>query len=117
MYISQAQSALVDMPSMVEKRYMEMNGDQVAAARRKRSYSLNVYEQSQAKDLVERTRHTFEFKENEHKGFDSYKGNIRSEYIQDFFCLSKTSSRNYRSLTALTLKSVRTAPFVVPKKR
>ncbi len=30
-------------------------------------------------------KHTFEFKLNESKGFDSYKGNIRSEYIQASF--------------------------------
>ena len=30
-------------------------------------------------------QHTFEFKLNESKGFDSYKGNIRSEYIQASF--------------------------------
>lgn len=30
-------------------------------------------------------KHTFEFKLNEFKGLDSYKGNIRSEYIQASF--------------------------------
>lgn len=33
----------------------------------------------------ERMKHTFEFKLNESKGFNSYKGNIRSEYIQASF--------------------------------
>ena len=30
-------------------------------------------------------KHTFEFKLNEAKGYESYKGNIRSEYIQASF--------------------------------
>ena len=82
MYISDAQSALIDVPSLAEKRYMEKNGDRDDIVSKSRSHSLNVYEQSRAKELVERMKHTFEYKLNEYKGFDSYKGNIRSAYIQ-----------------------------------
>lgn len=84
-YISEAQSSLVDLPSMAEKRYLERCGDQLRASYKPRSHSLDVYEQSRAKSLVERMKHTFEFKLNESKGFNSYKGNIRSEYIQASF--------------------------------
>ena len=85
MYISEAQSTLADLPSLAEKRYIERNGEKPANGYRSRSYSLNVYEQSRAKSLVERMKHTFEFKLNEYKGYDSYKGNIRNEYIQASF--------------------------------
>lgn len=88
MYISEAQSALEDLPSMAEKRYLERCGDQVGVGK-PRSHSLNVYEQSRAKSLVDRMKHTFEFKLNESKAFDSYKGNIRSEYIQASFMTLK----------------------------
>ncbi len=70
---------------MAEKRYLERREDGLGAGYRPRSHSLNVYEQSRAKSLVERMKHTFEFKLNEFKGLDSYKGNIRSEYIQASF--------------------------------
>lgn len=69
---------------MAEKRYLERCGDK-AAANKPRSHSLNDYEQSKAKSLIDRMKHTFEFKLNESKGFDSYKGNIRREYIQASF--------------------------------
>ena len=82
MYISDAQSALVDVPSLAEKRYMDKNGDRDIIGSKSRSHSLNIYEHSRAKELVERMKHTFEYKLNEYKGFDSYKGNIRSAYIQ-----------------------------------
>ena len=59
MYISDAQSALIDVPSMAEKRYMEKNGDRDITGSKPRSHSLNVYEQSRAKSLVERMKHTF----------------------------------------------------------
>ena len=85
MYISEAQSGLVDIPSLAEKRYLENNGHRASTKSRQRSHSLNVYEQSRAQSQIERMKHTFEFKLNEYKGFDSYKGNIRSEYIQASF--------------------------------
>jgi hypothetical protein len=85
MYISEAQSTLADLPSLAERRYLEKNGEKLVNGYRSRSYSLNVYEQSRAKSLVERMKHTFEFKLNEYKGYDSYKGNIRSECIQASF--------------------------------
>lgn len=81
MYVSDSQSTAAELPSMAEKRYIEKCGEKYGASYRPRSHSLNVYEQSSAKRLVESMTHTFEFKLNEHKGFDSYKGNIRSEYI------------------------------------
>jgi glycerophosphodiester phosphodiesterase len=70
---------------MAERRYLEKCGDRLIAGRKPRSYSVNVYDQSPAKSLVERMKHTFEFKINQCKGFDSYKGNIRSAYIQASF--------------------------------
>jgi hypothetical protein len=82
MYISEAQSTSADLPSLAEKRYLEGYGEKLMNGYRSRSYSVNVYEQSRARSLVERMKHTFEFKLNEYKGYDSYKGNIRSEYIQ-----------------------------------
>lgn len=85
MYISEAQSSLEDLPSLAEKRYLERSGEELVNGYRSRSYSLDVYEQSRAKSLVGRMKHTFEFKLNEYKGYDSYKGNIRSEYIQASF--------------------------------
>lgn len=85
MYISEAQSTLEDLPSLAEKRYQERLGDQVKAGCKQRSHSLNVYEQPRARSLIERMKHTYEFKLNESKGFESYKGNIRSEYIQASF--------------------------------
>lgn len=85
MYISEAQSTLADLPSLAEKRYLERCGEKLADGYRSRSYSLNVYEQSRTKSLIERMRHTFEFKLNEYKGYDTYKGNVRSECIQSSF--------------------------------
>lgn len=69
---------------MAEERYLERSGDQFIA-NKPRSRSLNDYEQTRAKSLIDRMKHTFEFKLNEAKGFESYKGNIRSEYIQSPF--------------------------------
>ena len=85
MHISKAQLPSGDLPSVAETRYLERCGDQVNADHRSRSHSLNTYEQSKAKSLVERMKHTFEFKLNEPKGYDAFKGNTRSEYIQASF--------------------------------
>ncbi|KAG8528433.1 uncharacterized protein KY384_007351 [Bacidia gigantensis] len=85
MHISKAQSAPVDIASLAEKRYLENCGQSSTANSRRRSYSLNKYEQSEAHTLIERMKHTFEFKLNEPRGFDSYKGNIRSKHIQSSF--------------------------------
>ena len=88
MYISKEQSASADLPSLAEKRYIEKSGDQLGAGYKPRSSSLNVGEQSRAKGLVERMKHTLEFKLNEPTGFSSFKGNIRNEQVifsyQDF---------------------------------
>ena len=89
MYISKEQSTLADLPSLAEKRYVKKSGDQLDAAYRPRSRSLNVYEQYRAESLIERMKHTLEFKLNEPKGFNSYKGNIRNEYIQASFMTLK----------------------------
>lgn len=67
---------------MAETRYLERCGDRTHAGRRPRSYSLNVYEQSEAKSLAKRMEHTFECKVSKRKGLDAFKGNTRSEYIQ-----------------------------------
>ena len=85
MHISNAQSTEDDLLSMAEKRYLERSGDPLRDGSRQRSHSLNTFEQSRAKGLIERMKHTFEYKLNESKGFESYKGNIRSEYIQASF--------------------------------
>lgn len=85
MYISDAQSAEEDLPSRAEQRYLERNGNPIRNEHRQRSHSLGIYEQLRARGLIERMKHTFEFKLNEPKGFNSYKGNIRSEYIQASF--------------------------------
>lgn len=82
MYISNSQSTGDDQVSMAEKRYLERNGDPLRHAPKQRSHSLNTFEQLRAKGLIERMKHTFEYKLNESKGFNSYKGNIRSECIQ-----------------------------------
>lgn len=82
MYISKSQSTEDDQVSMAEKRYLERNGDPLRHAPRQRSYSLNASQQLRAKGLIERMKHTLEYKLNESKGVSSYKGNIRSEYIQ-----------------------------------
>ncbi|KAL9134535.1 MAG: hypothetical protein Q9175_004278, partial [Cornicularia normoerica] len=57
MYISKPQSSSADFPSLAEQ------------------------------SLVERTKHAFKVKLNEPKGFDSYKGNIRGEYMQASFTI------------------------------
>ena len=85
MCISQAQSDEGDLPSMAEKRHLERNGDQVNNNYRQRSHSLDVYEQSKAKTLIESMKHTFEFKLNEPKGFNTYRGSIRTEFVQSSF--------------------------------
>ncbi len=85
MYINDAQSTEEDLLSMAEKRYLNRSGDSVRDDSRQRSHSLSTYEQSRARSLVERMKHTFEYKLNESKGFNSYKGNIRSEYIRASF--------------------------------
>ena len=85
MYISKVQSTLVDLPSLAEKRYLERSGEKVVKGYKSRSFSMNVYEHSNAKSLIERMKHTLEFKLSEYKGYDSYKGNIRNEYIQASF--------------------------------
>ncbi|KAL8902253.1 MAG: hypothetical protein Q9207_004820 [Kuettlingeria erythrocarpa] len=86
MFISQAQSPEGDPSSQAERNYLGRNSDSsIVAKYRQRSYSLDTHEQAKARGLIERMQHTFEYKLNEHKGFDSYKGNIRSEYIQASF--------------------------------
>ncbi|KAI4280844.1 MAG: hypothetical protein L6R38_004120 [Xanthoria sp. 2 TBL-2021] len=86
MFISQAQSAEGDPSSSAERNYLERNGNSsILAGSRQRSHSLDTHEQAKARGLIERMQHTFEYKLNKHKGFDSYKGNIRSEYIQASF--------------------------------
>jgi len=86
MYIGESQPALEDLPLMAEKRYLERTSQQPNGnSRIARSHSLNLYEQSSANDLVEKMKRTFEFKLNAYKGFKSYKGNIRPEYIQSSF--------------------------------
>ena len=87
MYISSAQSAETDLPSLAEKRYLERSDNSVRNSYRPRSHSLNTYEQSKTRGLIERMKHTIEYKLNEHRGFDSYKGNIRSENIQASFVI------------------------------
>lgn len=91
MFISQAQSAEGDPSSRAERNYLERNGKSpILAGYRQRSHSLDIHEQAKARGLIERMQHTFEYKLNEHKGFDSYKGNIRSEYIQASFATLET---------------------------
>ncbi|KAL8972076.1 MAG: hypothetical protein Q9197_002952 [Variospora fuerteventurae] len=86
MFISQAQSPEGDPSSQAERNYLGRNSDSsIVAKYRQRSYSLDTHEQAKARELIERMQHTFEYKLNEHKGFDSYKGNIRSKYIQASF--------------------------------
>lgn len=85
MYISKPQSSSVDFPSLAEKRYIERCVDQLGTGYRPRSHSWNDYEQCRAKSRVERTKHAFKFKLNEPFGFDSYKGNIRGNYMQASF--------------------------------
>ena len=85
MYISNAQSIEVDPQSMAERRYLERCNDLDGHTYRQRSYSMDKYEQPRARSLIERMKHTFEFKLKQSRGFDSYKGNIRSKYIQASF--------------------------------
>ena len=83
MYISDAQSTAIDVPLSAKQRHtIQKADDHYMNDLRPRSYSLNAYEQPRAKELVERMKHTYEYKVNEHKGYDSYKGNIRSATIQ-----------------------------------
>ena len=85
MYISTAQSTEEDLLSIAEQRYLERSGGSVRDESRQRSHSLTSCDQSRAKTLIERMKHTFEYKLNESRGFESYKGNIRKEYIQASF--------------------------------
>lgn len=85
MCISKAQSTYSDLPSMAEMRYLERSGGISSPGRRQRSLSLSVYEDSRAKDLAERMKHTFEFKLQKSKGSKQVKGNTRSDYIQASF--------------------------------
>ncbi|KAL8779938.1 MAG: hypothetical protein Q9213_006701 [Squamulea squamosa] len=86
MFISQAQSTEDDISSTAERRYLERSDNSsVNNQYRQRSHSLDTYEHARAKGLIDRMKHTFEFKVNAHKGFNSYKGNIRREYIQASF--------------------------------
>ncbi|KAL8731968.1 MAG: hypothetical protein Q9166_003100 [cf. Caloplaca sp. 2 TL-2023] len=86
MFVSQVQSTEEDLSSAAERRYLERSGNSsIIDQYRQRSHSLDTYEHARAKGLIERMKHTFEFKVNEHKGFNSYIGNIRREYIQASF--------------------------------
>lgn len=85
MCISKAQSTYSDLPSMAEMRYLERSGGISSPSRRQRSLSLSVYEDSRAKDLAERMKHTFEFKLQKSNGSKQVKGNTRSDYIQASF--------------------------------
>lgn len=82
MHISDVQSQEESNLSKAEKRYSDRCSNPTDSQHRPRSQSLDVYDQSRARTLIERMKHTFEFKLNEPKGFDSYKGNIRSQHIQ-----------------------------------
>lgn len=81
MYISNAQSKEEVPSSTTKPRFLE-NSDLDKGEPRQRSHSLDTYRQPRAKELVERMKHTFEYKLNEPKAHNSYKGNVRGEYIQ-----------------------------------
>lgn len=85
MYVDEDQSKPMDTLSAAEKKYLERNGNAAAQGLKQRSHSLIGFEQGRAQDLINRMKHTFEFKLNESRGFESYKGNIRSEYIRASF--------------------------------
>lgn len=117
MYISKEQSTLADLPSLAEKRYVEKIGDQLDAAYRPRSRSLNIYEQSRVESLVERMKHTFEFKLNEPKGFSSYKGNIRNEYIQASFMTLEDLFVKLPESVRFAVEISEPLPFNIPKRK
>lgn len=85
MYVDQDQSRSADMLSAAERKYLERNSVDVSIGLKQRSYSVDNSGEGRASDLIDRMKHTFEFKVNESKGFESYKGNIRSEYIRASF--------------------------------
>lgn len=85
MYISNTQSTEDDIVSSAERRFLERCSNPARGEQKRRSYSLNIYEQAKAKSLIDRMKHTFEFKLKESRGFDSYKGNIRTKHIQSAF--------------------------------
>ena len=85
MYRSASQSHLVDLPSLAEKRFAARTGESAMRRPKRRSRSLNAYDQTEATRLIEQMKHTFEYKSNQHRGFESYKGNIRSTCIQSTF--------------------------------
>jgi len=85
MYISNAQSKEEGPSSTTKQRFLKNSSDLGKGKPRQRSRSLDTYRQPRAKELIERMKHTFEYKLNEPKGHNSYKGNIRGEYIQALF--------------------------------
>ncbi len=60
-------STELDLPSMAEQRCLERRVNPVRARYKQRSHPLNTYEHSRAQSLIERKKHTFEFKLNETK--------------------------------------------------
>lgn len=81
MYISNAQSKNEGPSSTTNQRHPEKSSDFESGKPRQRSRSLDTYPQPRTKELIERMKHTFEYKLNEPKGHDLYKGNISGEYI------------------------------------
>ncbi|KAL9033885.1 MAG: hypothetical protein Q9180_005711, partial [Flavoplaca navasiana] len=86
MFVSKAQYTEGNLSCAAERRYVGQGGDSgMVVGTKQRSHSMDSQAQEKAKELIERMKHTFEYKLNEHRGFDSYKGNIRGEYIQASF--------------------------------
>ena len=86
MFVSKAQCAEGNSSSATNRRYVGRRGDSgIVVGTKQRSHSMDSQAQEKAKELIERMKHTFEYKLNEHRGFDAYKGNIRGEYIQASF--------------------------------
>ena len=82
MYMSDAQTSNEEPLSTTLRRSARLDDDGAEQRPKQRSRSLDSYNQANAKALIDRMKHTFEYKVNQHRGCNSYKGNVRSEFIQ-----------------------------------
>lgn len=89
MYISNAQSKEEGPSSTTKQIFLKNSSDLGKGNPRQRSRSLDTYRQPRAKELIERMKYTFEYKLNEPKGHNSYKGNFRGEIHTSSFCDSR----------------------------
>ena len=77
MHHSRCQAFMGDLPNSAEVRYLERNKVNGSLRPKRRSHSVNTYDDYRSQDLIERMRFTEEGLQN------NIKGNLRGHSIQE----------------------------------